>query len=127
MGYAAARGALELPSALLYLGGIAWTLGYDTIYAHQDKEDDARIGIKSSARRLGDQSKPWIAGFYMMTIILYATVGLSPAWAGRSGSPWRWPPAISPGRSAPSISTVRTAVWRCSRPIPGSAGSCSPG
>src|SRR5437868_4516794 len=69
MGYAAVRGAIEWPSVLLYAGGIAWTLGYDTIYAHQDKEDDARIGVKSSARRLGDTSKPWLLGFYMTAII----------------------------------------------------------
>jgi 4-hydroxybenzoate polyprenyltransferase len=85
MGYAAARGAVELPSLLLYVGGIAWTLGYDTIYAHQDKEDDARIGIKSSARRLGDHSKPWIAGFYMMMIIFTAMAG---ATAGFGGLLW---------------------------------------
>jgi 4-hydroxybenzoate polyprenyltransferase len=75
MGYAAVRGAVEPPALLLYAGGIAWTLGYDTIYAHQDKEDDARIGIKSSARRLGDASKPWIAGFYMTMIIFTALAG----------------------------------------------------
>jgi 4-hydroxybenzoate polyprenyltransferase len=85
MGYAAARGTIELPAALLYAGGIAWTLGYDTIYAHQDKEDDARIGIKSSARRLGDQSKPWIAGFYMTMIIFTAMAG---ATAGFGGLLW---------------------------------------
>ena len=75
MGDAAATGTLAWPAALLYLGGIAWTLGYDTIYAHQDKEDDARIGIKSSARLLGDASKPWLAGFYMTSIILWAIAG----------------------------------------------------
>ena len=85
MGYAAARGALELPALLLYTGGIAWTLGYDTIYAHQDKEDDARIGIKSSARRLGDQSKPWLAGFYMTIIIL---TGIAGAAAGFGALFW---------------------------------------
>src|SRR5271170_3254058 len=82
MGYAAARGAVELPSALLYAGGIAWTLGYDTIYAHQDKEDDARIGIKSSARRLGEHSKPWIAGFYMTMIIFTTTAGMAAGFGG---------------------------------------------
>jgi 4-hydroxybenzoate polyprenyltransferase len=75
MGWAAVRGTVELPALLLYAGGIAWTLGYDTIYAHQDKEDDARIGIKSSARLLGDSSKPWLAGFYMIFIILCASAG----------------------------------------------------
>ena len=75
LGYAAAAGGLGWPPLLLYVGGIAWTLGYDTVYAHQDKEDDARIGIKSSARRLGDASKPWLVGFYMTAIIFWAAAG----------------------------------------------------
>ena len=49
IGWTAVTGALAWPPLLLYLGGILWTIGYDTIYAHQDKEDDARIGVKSSA------------------------------------------------------------------------------
>ncbi|MEM9988493.1 MAG: 4-hydroxybenzoate octaprenyltransferase, partial [Pseudomonadota bacterium] len=53
VGAAAVSGGLSLPVFLYYLAGIAWTLGYDTIYAHQDREDDALIGVKSSARRLG--------------------------------------------------------------------------
>ncbi len=69
MGWAAVRDGLALPALVLYGAGIAWTLGYDTIYAHQDKEDDARIGVKSSARRLGCQSRPWIAGFYAATVV----------------------------------------------------------
>src|SRR5579871_3447991 len=77
MGWAAVRGGLGLPALLLYAGGIAWTLGYDTIYAHQDKADDALVGIKSSARRLGDATKPWLAGFYMTAVILWATAGLA--------------------------------------------------
>lgn len=48
---------------LLYAAGIAWTLGYDTIYAHQDKEDDALIGVKSTARLFADNSHIWIAVF----------------------------------------------------------------
>jgi len=53
IGWTAVTGSLAWPPVLLYLGGICWTLGYDTIYAHQDKEDDARIGVKSSAGRRG--------------------------------------------------------------------------
>src|SRR5690606_16157505 len=64
IGWTAATGAFAWPPLLLYLGGIAWTLGYDTIYAHQDKEDDALIGVKSLALRLGDGSKPWLAFFF---------------------------------------------------------------
>ena len=53
MGWAAAFGQPRLAPVLLYLGGIAWTIGYDTIYAHQDKEDDAMVGVRSTARLFG--------------------------------------------------------------------------
>lgn len=72
MGYAAAAGTVELPAILLYAGGFFWTLGYDTIYAHQDKDDDALIGVKSSARRLGDRTRPALWLFYGVTVILWA-------------------------------------------------------
>ena len=64
MGWTAAIGAVSLPCFLLYAAGIAWTLGYDTIYAHQDKKDDALIGIKSSALALGEHTRPWLGIFY---------------------------------------------------------------
>jgi 4-hydroxybenzoate polyprenyltransferase len=64
MGYAAVRDGLSLAPVLLYLGGIGWTIGYDTIYAHQDKEDDALIGVKSSALKLGASTGTWLWGFY---------------------------------------------------------------
>jgi 4-hydroxybenzoate polyprenyltransferase len=79
MGWAAATGEVGLPALILYAAGIAWTLGYDTIYAHQDKEDDARVGVKSTALRLGDQSKIWIYGFYTLT---FAGVTLAGRLAG---------------------------------------------
>jgi 4-hydroxybenzoate polyprenyltransferase len=75
MGYSAVAGQLALPAALLYVAGILWTLGYDTIYAHQDKEDDALIGVKSSARRLGRHTRPALAFFYAGTIVLLAVAG----------------------------------------------------
>ena len=71
MGWAAAMGSLGLPAFALYAGGIAWTLHYDTIYAHQDKEDDALIGVKSTALKLGAQTKRWLAGFSVATIVLF--------------------------------------------------------
>lgn len=77
LGWAAATGTLNTPAALLYLAGIAWTLGYDTIYAHQDKEDDALVGVKSSALKLGDRSKPWLIAFYGLTVALLLGVGLT--------------------------------------------------
>jgi 4-hydroxybenzoate polyprenyltransferase len=64
LGWAAVRGELGWAPVILYLGGIAWTLGYDTIYAHQDKEDDILIGIKSTALKLGDRTRPWLWLFY---------------------------------------------------------------
>ncbi len=79
LGWTAATGSLAWPAAALYAGGIAWTLGYDTIYAHQDKEDDALIGVKSSARRLGAATRPWLFVFYGVSIAL---IGLAGALAG---------------------------------------------
>lgn len=64
MGWAAVTGAVGLPALLMYIAGLFWTLGYDTIYAHQDMDDDMRIGIKSTALRLGLKSRIWVARFY---------------------------------------------------------------
>jgi 4-hydroxybenzoate polyprenyltransferase len=75
LGYAAVKGTLGWPALLLYIGGIAWTLGYDTIYAHQDKEDDALIGVKSSALALGDNTRPWLFIFYAAAVLLWAASG----------------------------------------------------
>lgn len=72
MGWAAATGSLGLAPVLLYLGGIAWTIGYDTIYAHQDKEDDAMVGVRSTARLFGARTKPYLAGFYLLATALFA-------------------------------------------------------
>ncbi|MBB5771961.1 4-hydroxybenzoate polyprenyltransferase [Brevundimonas vesicularis] len=66
-----------IPAALLWLGGVFWTLGYDTIYALQDIEDDAMIGVKSSARRLASAVRPGVAIFYGLTVILAAMTGLA--------------------------------------------------
>ncbi len=68
MGYSAITGGVSTPALLLYLGGIFWTLGYDTIYAHQDKEDDIMAGIKSTALKFGENSKIWVGGFYALSI-----------------------------------------------------------
>ncbi|HEY3888295.1 MAG TPA: 4-hydroxybenzoate octaprenyltransferase, partial [Caulobacteraceae bacterium] len=64
LGFAAVTGDLELPAILLYAGGVFWTLGYDTIYALQDLEDDALVGVKSSARRLGPSAPRGVLTFY---------------------------------------------------------------
>jgi 4-hydroxybenzoate polyprenyltransferase len=70
LGFAAVEGRLGLPCLLLYLGGLFWTLGYDTIYALQDMEDDALVGVKSSARRLGGQVRLGVAIFYGLAAAL---------------------------------------------------------
>ncbi|HLI20711.1 MAG TPA: 4-hydroxybenzoate octaprenyltransferase, partial [Stellaceae bacterium] len=77
MGWTAVRGDLEAPALWLYLGGIAWTLGYDTIYAHQDKDDDILIGVKSSALALGQWTRPFLFIFYAAAVALWAVAGES--------------------------------------------------
>ena len=77
MGWTAVTGTLGLPALLLYAGAALWTLGYDTIYAHQDREDDALAGVRSTARRLGAASPHWVAGFYAGALCLIAAAGLT--------------------------------------------------
>ena len=78
MGWAGHFGALGATPALLYLGGIAWTLHYDTIYAHQDREDDATIGVKSTARLFQGRTHVWLAGFAALSTL---SVGVAAALA----------------------------------------------
>ena len=70
LGFAAVTGEIGLPAILLYLGGVFWTLGYDTIYAVQDMEDDALAGIRSSARRLGPSAPKAVLGVYVLAFLL---------------------------------------------------------
>ncbi|MBK8439528.1 MAG: 4-hydroxybenzoate octaprenyltransferase [Rhodobacter sp.] len=72
LAWAAHAGSLPAGAFVLYAAGIAWTLYYDTIYALQDREDDALIGVKSTARLFGDNSGQWLAGFLVATVILLA-------------------------------------------------------
>ncbi len=72
LGWAAHAGSLSWPPLLLYVAGIAWTLFYDTIYAHQDKEDDALIGVKSTARLFGADTPRWLALFLGLAAALMA-------------------------------------------------------
>lgn len=71
VGWTAVRGRLEWPAALLYAGCVLWTIGYDTIYAHQDKEDDLAMGLKSTAIRFGDKTRAWVAAFYGGAMVLW--------------------------------------------------------
>ena len=76
MGWVAVRGTIEWPAIALYAGGVFWTLGYDTIYAHQDTLDDARIGVKSTALRLGRHSRTFIAAFYVAAVGCWLMAGV---------------------------------------------------
>jgi 4-hydroxybenzoate polyprenyltransferase len=77
MGWPATFGRLDLPALLLYAGAICWVIGYDTIYAHQDREDDALIGIKSTALLFRERTKPILAVFYALAVALIALAGWS--------------------------------------------------
>ena len=82
MGWAAEFGSLSIAAVALYLGAVAWTIGYDTIYAHQDKEDDALIGVRSTALLFGRNTKAWLALFYGFSLLALAV-----AW-GMAGAGW---------------------------------------
>ncbi len=101
MGWAAVAGSLAPAPLALYLGGVLWTLGYDTIYAHQDKEDDAFIGIKSTALKFGEASKLWVSGFYAAAA---AAIALAGALAGLA-----WPFYLALGLGAGQL------LWQVAR------------
>ena len=102
-----------LPALLLYAGSISWVIGYDTIYAHQDREDDALIGVKSTALLFGERTKPMLAAFYAAAVVLIGLAGMDRRrrhrLRARASSPL---PRISPGRSRGSTSTIRTLCLR---------------
>ncbi len=75
MGWAAVLGSLGWAPLALYAGAAAWTIGYDTIYAHQDREDDALIGMKSTALRFGARTRVWLTTFYALTITAFGLAG----------------------------------------------------
>ena len=72
MGWAAEFADIDGPAVLLYVGSILWVIGYDTIYAHQDKEDDAIVGVRSTARLFGDNTKAWLVGLYGGALLCFA-------------------------------------------------------
>jgi 4-hydroxybenzoate polyprenyltransferase len=77
VGWVAVTGEIGLPALLLYAAGFFWTLGYDTIYAHQDKVDDALVGVRSSARLLGERTERWLWVFYGVSLALLALAGVA--------------------------------------------------
>ena len=82
LAWTAHTGALEAPAVILYVAGIAWTLFYDTIYAHQDAEDDALIGVKSTARLFGKDTATWLRRFLVITVSLMAVAVILAAKGG---------------------------------------------
>jgi 4-hydroxybenzoate polyprenyltransferase len=76
MGWAAVFGGVDPPALALYAGAVCWTIGYDTIYAHQDAEDDALIGLKSTALRFGEATRPWLWLFFGLAWLLIVAAGL---------------------------------------------------
>jgi 4-hydroxybenzoate polyprenyltransferase len=103
VGWTAVTGSLALAPVVLYAGCVLWTIGYDTIYAHQDKEDDLAIGLKSTALKFGDATPQWLVAFYAGACL---AMGAGGALAGeprlaflfgaacvRSSSPGRWRPS----------------------------------
>ncbi len=87
MGFAATLARIDAAALWLYAGSIAWVIGYDTIYAHQDAEDDALIGIKSTARLFCDRTRPALSVFYTLAVILIglALWSASAHWLGWIG------------------------------------------
>ncbi len=83
MGYAAAAGRIDLSWFLLYAAAIFWDLGFDTIYAHQDREDDALVGVRSTARLFGERTRPFLAMCYAAAVLLVGSAG----WSSGLG-PW---------------------------------------
>jgi 4-hydroxybenzoate polyprenyltransferase len=102
LGYAAGAGQLSVAWAVLYAVAILWDLGFDTIYAHQDREDDALVGVKSTARLFGEQTAPFLAACYAGTVLL---LGLAGWLTGLSG--WFYPalalPAVLLGRQVVTL------------------------
>ena len=92
VGWSAVAGSLATPPVLVYLGAIVWTIGYDTIYAHQDKEDDIMIGVKSTALLFADNTKIWLALFYAV-MLAFMAAGFILAAVG-------WPAYIGLGLAA---------------------------
>jgi 4-hydroxybenzoate polyprenyltransferase len=82
MGYAAASGRIDLSWALIYAAAIFWDLGFDTIYAHQDREDDALVGVRSTARLFGERTRPFLAICYAADVVMFALAGWSAGLGG---------------------------------------------
>jgi 4-hydroxybenzoate polyprenyltransferase len=110
MGFAVILERIDLTAAILYLGSIAWVIGYDTIYAHQDAEDDALIGVKSTARLFGPATHRALVVFYSLAVVL---IGVALMLGGA-----RWPAWIG------LIAFAAHLVWQIRRLDVGDPGLC---
>ncbi len=110
MGFAVTLGRIDATALFLYAGSIAWVIGYDTIYAHQDAEDDALIGIKSTARLFGARTREALVVFYGLAVAL---IGAALALAGA-----RWPAWIGLAAFTAHL------VWQIQRLEIGDAALC---
>ena len=117
MGWAAVFARLDAPALLLYAGSIAWVIGYDTIYAHQDREDDALIGIKSTALLFGERTKPCSACFTDWLSFSSARLALPPAPDQSSRSACSFLPRTWCGRLRGSTFQTLIVALLCSNPI----------
>ena len=119
LGWAAATGGLGLAPLALYAAGVAWTLGYDTIYALQDKEDDALIGVRSTALLLGARARLGVAAFYVAALAMVALAGALAglAWPfyavlAATAVQFGWQTATLDGEDAANcLSRFRTNKW----------------
>lgn len=91
VGYAAASGRVDAACITLYAAAILWDLGFDTIYAHQDREDDALVGVRSTARLFGEHTRPFLAACYAAALAALALAG----WLAALG-PWFYPALVLP-------------------------------
>jgi 4-hydroxybenzoate polyprenyltransferase len=96
MGWSALTGSLAAAPLLLYAGGLAWTLFYDTIYAHQDREDDALVGIRSTARLFGGATERWLFAFLVASVLLMGLAVIS---------------ALGPTQRPLALLTALTGCW----------------
>jgi 4-hydroxybenzoate polyprenyltransferase len=107
LAWTAHTGALGWPAVILYLSGIAWTIFYDTIYAHQDREDDALIGVKSTARLFGERTPRILAGFLAVSVALM-TLAVALGLGGRD------PATLALGLAAPAAFALHL-LWQMRR------------
>lgn len=114
---ASVRGELTTPDFVLYAGLVMWTLGYDTIYAIQDLEDDALVGVKSTARRFGAAVRPAVSIIYLLCIVLCLTAGWLAAglWGALATFPFGFHLVQQAMRNDPANGRLALMLFRANR------------